>query len=831
MADINLNQKTTSFPSDWIDPKLKQEKAYNIQYAKAAYDLYNSDNVLIPANRRVDYINNRLYAEGNQDNTKYKKWMSFKDEDGAQKSYVDLDYSPVSPIVKYRNIVLGLLEKQDYEIDLSAIDPASDEERLQIKYNIWAKKKVDEMLVAEGLIADVSGEQEEIMPETKEELEIYMDTIKLSTEMAMSGILDLTFYHNDWTEIRKMIWADLFDNGIAGTREYVTKQGEHKIRYVDPVNLFVRRTRRNDCKGSNAIGEIVEMTLSELYADAGDQLSIKDYKDVVGYSSGKYNNPIAYFSDFIDTDSDEFRMYGQYGFLNQYGENKIKVMDLTWLTVDESFYEQKENVAGDTMTYPKEYGYKAKKYEYFTRDSDSGVEYIKKDDSGKEKKISKDVYYKERNRKSRSSSSAACVMSYGCKWIIGTDCAYDYGKLKDMPREKSNLKETNLPYHIYRLTNKSYIEQTIPFIDGFMLSWMKLQNAKAKARPNGLIIELDALENMSIGGSEFTPLQALAVYDATGNLIYKGTGVNGDPTRHRPVENAIGGMGQIWQELVGDINFNIEMIRSVTGFNEVFDASSPQKGQSVTGSQIALNASANSLEPLISAYKNIFTRTAKSSALRLQMMSKYNKLKGYEYAIGEAPRKIIEITQDLSLMELGIKVQAKPSQDQKAKIESAALTALNTRDESGFGQITYPDYLFIMRILDGGNLRYAEKVLAFRIEKRVKAKMEINQQNSEVNAQIQERSISSKAQVDNEKMDKEHAFKLEEIDRAADAEIRVNEHKYTKQGQAQIATTQIKAGASQSKDQSDIQKKEIESQSKIQVAEMGMVKEKIEEKV
>ena len=38
--------------------------------------------------------------------------------------------------------------------------------------------------------------------------------------------------------------------------------------------------------------------------------------------------------------------------------------------------------------------------------------------------------------KNISVEKTACQMVYGCKWIVGTDYVYDYGKTTDMPSEK-----------------------------------------------------------------------------------------------------------------------------------------------------------------------------------------------------------------------------------------------------------------------------------------------------------------------------------------------------------------------------------------------------------
>jgi hypothetical protein len=747
------------FPSDWIDPAEKAKPAYSLAYIKAAYEQYVKGDCSITAPLRNEYIEARMYASGSQSTDKYKKFVrAGQDKDGKAYSFMNLDWSIVSIIPRVRDTVLGYFEKLDHDISVTAIDKLSDEERNRAKFALWAKKLLIPMYEEAGLKRDFLGEEDEVLFDTMGELETFMQmSFKLQTEIAMKQGLDFAFYSNRWQETAKKVREDLFDLGIAATREYTTDGGKIKIRYVDPVNLICRRSRDNEFKNTNYIGEVIEMTIADLISEAGEQLKKEDYVKIAKAFAGKNGNPPAYNYDFIDSSSDTLRET----FLGK--DFKIKVVDLCWYTVDEMVWEEKENAAGEKMTYRKDYGYNVKRSEYLTKEKHGQTHYFRIKD-GKEEEVNKETYLKGKSRKDRVAKKCAVKMVYGGKWIVGTDFIYDYGKTYDMPRPKSNLQETNMPYHIYRLSDTSIVQRMIPFADGMQTSWMRIQNEKAKARPKGLQIELDALENMSIGGKEFTPLQALAVYDATGNMIYKSTGGYGDPTRHAPITELQGGMGSAYTQLINDLNFNISMIYQVSGISDIFSAASPNPNMPVGTQKIAVQSTMNALQPLLSSYQSIFERTAQSVALRLQILAKFGiELKGYQRALGESVWKVIEIGSDVSAAEYGIKIEMRPTADQREKFEQAALVAMNTRDASGEGQITYADFLFVMRMLDGGNVKFAEAVLAQRISKRAKERQQQQLMMMQQNAQAQQESAMVASQAKQQELQVAAELKAREI--------------------------------------------------------------------
>ena len=191
----------------------------------------------------------------------------------------------------------------------------------------------------------------------------------------------------------------------------------------------------------------------------------------------KYGNPPVPLQGFVDTDSDQYR---NYGFLGMYGSYKIQILDLTWFTIDEKYYQTRETKDGQVLTFEEPYGFEITDYEYSVEENGNSKKYFRiRNGSRKKEEINKNVYSqgisRQKNGKKREVQKQATKMVYGCKWIVNSDYAYDYGKTTDMPREKSNLRETKLPYNIYRLSNKSYVERMMPFVDLYMRSWMKLQ--------------------------------------------------------------------------------------------------------------------------------------------------------------------------------------------------------------------------------------------------------------------------------------------------------------------------------------------------------------------
>jgi hypothetical protein len=95
---------------------------------------------------------------------------------------------------------------------------------------------------------------------------------------------------------------------------------------------------------------------------------------------------------------------------------------------------------------------------------------------------------------------------------LGTDFLFDYGKKNNIPKNIHDISKTNLSYsvcatNILDMMPKSMVDSCIGFADQLQLTHLKIQQAVAKAKPDGIIIDIEGLENVQLGkGGELQPL-------------------------------------------------------------------------------------------------------------------------------------------------------------------------------------------------------------------------------------------------------------------------------------------------------------------------------------
>ena len=159
---------------------------------------------------------------------------------------------------------------------------------------------------------------------------------------------------------------------------------------------------------------------------------------------------------------------------------------------------------------------------------------------------------------------------------------------------------------------KSMVDSCIGFADQLQLTHPKIQQAVAKAKPDGIIIDIEGLENVQLGkGGELQPLDLHDIYEQTGVFYYRRTqrGFQNPPIRE--IGNSIRNIN----ELIGLYNHYLRMIRDATGINEVMDASTPKSDALVGVRQQALAAANNAIYDITNSsmvlYKKVCTDIVK----------------------------------------------------------------------------------------------------------------------------------------------------------------------------------------------------------------------------
>ena len=112
-------------------------------------------------------------------------------------------------------------------------------------------------------------------------------------------------------------------------------------------------------------------------------------------------------------------------------------------------------------------------------------------------------------------------------YVIGTDKIFGYGRETNVPKNIYDISKANLSYSVVAtnlldMMPKSMVDSCVGFADMLQLTHLKIQQSIAKAKPDGLIIDIEGLENVQLGkGGEMQPLELHDIYEQTGVFYYR----------------------------------------------------------------------------------------------------------------------------------------------------------------------------------------------------------------------------------------------------------------------------------------------------------------------
>jgi len=700
------------YPSPFKTPQEKGSEKYGLQYFKAMYNEYDtSGQIGSNESQQQRYILNRKYAEGLQGVDKYKDLLKTNGDD----SYLNLDWSVISVIPKFKEVVVNGFLNQEYKIQCNAIDPLSvselDKEYKKHLFNM------DMQAVSKDIEAEIGSPmipKKEKVFESEEEVNLHMQmNYKQSVEIAMEEALDFTLYNNDWDEVKKHVITDLVTLKKAGTRTYRDSNNNIRLRHIDPVFLITSYTSNdNGYKKLRHAGEIVEMTLAELREAAGTAFTEEEYWKIAKSQAGKNGNrKWAYGRSYY---SNSFGGPNERG----YDDYMIQIMDAEFFSVNRYLYEKKSNKYGGYYFQRKEDGYQ-----------------LPKNSKQKRELVQKDI-----------------KVVYKGMWIVDSDFIFDYGLKEDMIREKINGQystDTTLSFHIYapdqyEMENKSLVEKMIPFADQMQICHLKMQQLVAKAAPKGMAVDISGLANALKGmGDGWKPLDMQNMFQQLGTYYYSSVRDDGTPMSMPPIQELENGIGQDLERLVGLYNHYLQEIRNVTGLNEQRDASAPSKDSLVGVEKMRLAASNNSTRSINLAYLKLMEETSKDLVLMIQDNIENNiTIEGYYNVIGEQKVRSISIMdKKIPDAEFGIKIEALPDEEEKMMMEQ------NIQNSLANDSLRLEDAIAVRRVAKS-NVKLAEQMLILRRKKYQAEKQQEVMAASQANAQQQAMAAQSKAQAD-----------------------------------------------------------------------------------
>lgn len=617
------------FPSPLIDPKDKGED-FIMQYGKAMYHTFKRSGFKMFYNNRPGYREEILFAQGNQSVDQYKQRLDcWEDQD---QSYLNLDWQILNLCSKFVNIVQGKLNKVDFNILITAIDALAIDQKKDYLAKVQAYKELQAWAQAKDIAIskDFVGVEQLPIEMENDELEIFMNmSLKHRWAMSMEKAINAVLNSNDFSHTKKEVIWDLIVLGVGVIKVTEKKDGSLEIEKCNPENIIVSNASNEKFKNVQHVGEVKTMTPEEYFARCGNIYTPEQKEDIL-------KNHLKKFSQ---TNTNEPYNGGSIA-NNQIG--MLEVLDFVFFSEDQMVHEKKKDRRGNPKVYRKKYNYPSKmSMEEYEETYEGEREVIK---------TSYDNLYKG-------------------LWLIGSEYLCDYGPVSNINR-KDNLVDCFFPYiliapNMQHGVTTSMVRQMIPVLNFIQLNWLKYNDAIAKAKPKGAGIDLDALESIALGkgGKNFTPKQAIDLWEKKGIVVFRGKNIAKDGANRKPIEEIENGMaadaGRFFENIVGGIN----LLRDITGLNEVTDASSPDPKLLKSVAEAAMAGTNNAVDHLYHGINQIYQDLCRQLSVAIVNGIK-NGSTELEDSIGGATTRFFGDNSEITAHKYGIKIENKPSQDE-----------------------------------------------------------------------------------------------------------------------------------------------------------------------
>ena len=748
---MNVSTNTNSpFPDQVVSDAEKATLEYGLQVSRAIeqewfnYGGAGSNRYSVNWN---SFHNLRLYARGEQSVQKYKDELAIN----GDLSYLNLDWKPVPILSKFSNIVANGITQKQYDLSAYSQDPQSLKKRTRYAENIlFDMLTVESRAKASEIIPmdlSRSGIPDNALPETLEERDLHMQLrYKPAIEIAEEEAINTVLATNEYDLVRARVNQDLVNIGIGVTKTSFNPAEGIVVDYVDPAYCVWSYTEDPNFDDIYYVGEVKSISIPELK---------KEFPYISNEELEK-----------IQKSPGNRRMIQ--GFEN-YDNNTVQVLYFEYKTYTDQVFK------------------------------------IKRTDTGLEKAIEKtDMFNPPPNDNFERVARSIEVLYEGAK-IIGTDIMLKWNMSENMTRPLADTTRVEMSYsmsapRMYKGVIQSLISKCIGFADVIQLTHLKIQQVLARMVPDGVFLDVDGLAEVDLGnGTNYNPQEALNMYFQTGSVVGRSMTQEGDMNRGKvPIQelSSSSGIGKI-QALITAYNYNMQMIRDVTGLNEARDGSMPSPDSLVGLQKMAANASNVATKHIQDASIQLTLSTCENISLKINDVLNFpltkNSLMNSVSTFNVETLKEIE---NLNLHDFGIFLEMEPDEEERAELQKNIQICLQTKE------IDIEDSIDINQIK---NLKLANEMLKVKRKKRQQREQALVQQNiqaqAQANAQASEKAAMAEVQKQQaltaEKVSIEQAKSNFEMQRMqAEAQIKkelmATEFQYNLQLE-QIKARQIKA--------------------------------------
>jgi hypothetical protein len=701
MEKLSVVIYQSPFPNQMASDEEKSTTEYGLKVAKSIEGEWfkRKANTCRFYDQWGEFHRLRLYARGEQPVQKYKDELSVN----GDMSMLNLDWTPIPIIPKFVDIVVNGMNDRLFTIKAESQDVMSAEKKNIFQDMIEADMIAKDFLqmTKDQFGIDAFNVNPDELPENDEELSLYMQLkYKPSIEIAEEVAIDTILKMNEYSKIKKLIDYDLTVLGKAVARHTFLVNDGLKVDYVDPANFIHSYTELNDFSDCYYFGEVKQVHYTELLK-INPNLTDDQLKEIRNASSAWYD----YFPII--------RNYQDDAFLNEV----VTLLYLNYKTTKRFVWKKKilEN-GGERVI---------RKNDTFNPPVEEGMMFEKVE-------TVRDVWYEG-------------IL------VGGSNIMLKWDMMKNMVRPKSATQRA-LPNYVmfaprmYKGNTESLVRRMIPFADQIQLTHLKLQQVMNRVVPDGVFIDADGINEVDLGtGAAYNPEDALKLYFQTGSVIGRSYTQDGEFNNARvPIQELNSNSGQSkMAALIGNYNHYLNMIRDVTGINEVRDGSTPSPDALVGVQKLAALNSNTATRHILEGGLNITKRLAECLSIRVADILEYSDFaEEFAMQIGKYNVAILDDIKDLYLHDFGIFIELAPDEEQKQMLEANIQVSLQQQT------IDLEDAIDIRMI---NNIKLANELLKLKRRKRMEQKQKETemqfQMQMQSNIQSQQAAAESKAQL------------------------------------------------------------------------------------
>jgi len=329
------------------------------------------------------------------------------------------------------------------------------------------------------------------------------------------------------------------------------------------------------------------------------------------------------------------------------------------------------------------------------------------------------------------------------------------------------------------------VDSCTGFADMLQLTHLKIQQAIAKAKPDGLIIDIEGLENVQLGkGGELQPLDLHDIYEQTGVFYYRSKNPEGG--FQNPPVREIGNSIRNINELIGLYNHYLRMIRDTTGINEMMDASTP-KGDTLVGvQQNAIAAGNNAIYDITNASMILYKKVCEDIVKCIQILPVDSVLyRIYENAIGKENMSVLSSFKELPMYNFGVQVVKEMEDQDRAYLEQNIQMSLQQKE------LDIEDAIAIRNMKD---VNQAERLLVVRRKKRMAKQQEMAMQNSQMQAQQAQQAAQAASQAKMQEMQMEAQLEAQQLQLKSQLEAQLEQVKHQFRKEIELIKAQATLG-------------------------------------